>query len=191
MHSSFEFSSYTTKPNERPFAIAYPATTEEVSKIMKVFHERKIPGSARPGGTSLEGRFAPTRGICIDMARMDKILEFRPQGFDIVVLSVLGWEDLDEGAKGYGMFFPPDPGPGAKIGAVVGTGCSGVNAYRYGTMRDWVVTLTVVSANTPLKKRESAIIKVRVYAMGRSMKDEMLTVPFWQEARSGSWTATR
>ncbi|OAP64470.1 glycolate oxidase, subunit GlcD [Fonsecaea erecta] len=152
-HSGSEFSSYTTKPNERPFAIVYPATTEEVSKIMKVCHERKIPVTALSGGTSLEGHFAPTRGgICIDMARMDKILEFRPQDLDIVVQPALGWEDLNEELKGHGMFFPPDPGPGAKIGGMVGTGCSGTNAYRYGTMRDWVVSLTVVLADGTIIK---------------------------------------
>ncbi|KIY02416.1 uncharacterized protein Z520_02554 [Fonsecaea multimorphosa CBS 102226] len=152
-HSGSEFSSYTTKPNERPFAIVYPATTEEVSKIMKVCHERKIPVTALSGGTSLEGHFAPTRGgICIDMARMDKILELRTQDLDIVVQPALGWEDLNEELKGHGMFFPPDPGPGAKIGGMVGTGCSGTNAYRYGTMRDWVVSLTVVLADGTIIK---------------------------------------
>ncbi|KIW70275.1 glycolate oxidase, subunit GlcD [Phialophora macrospora] len=154
-HSGSEWSSYTTKPNERPFAIVYPATTEEVSKVMKVCHERKIPVTALSGGTSLEGHFAPTRGgICIDMARMDKILTFSPQDLDIVVQPALGWEDLNEELKGHGMFFPPDPGPGAKIGGMVGTGCSGTNAYRYGTMRDWVLSLTVVLADgTVIKTR--------------------------------------
>ncbi|KAK5258677.1 D-lactate ferricytochrome c oxidoreductase [Exophiala xenobiotica] len=50
------------------------------------------------------------------------------------------------------MFFPPDPGPGAKIGGMVGTGCSGTNAYRYGTMREWVISLTVVLADGTIIK---------------------------------------
>jgi D-lactate dehydrogenase (cytochrome) len=154
-HSGSEWSSYTTKPEEIPFAIVYPATTEEVSQIMKVCHKRRIPVTALSGGTSLEGHFAPTRGgICIDMGRMDKIVKFDPQDLDIVVQPALGWEDLNEELKQHGMFFPPDPGPGAKIGGMVGTGCSGTNAYRYGTMRDWVVSLTVVLADgTVIKTR--------------------------------------
>lgn len=152
-HSGSEFSSYSTKPDERPFAIVYPATTEQVSKIMKVCHDRKIPVTALSGGTSLEGHFAPTRGgICIDMGRMDRILEFHPQDLDIVVQPALGWEDLNEHLQEHGMFFPPDPGPGAKIGGMVGTGCSGTNAYRYGTMREWVVSLTVVLADGTIIK---------------------------------------
>ncbi|KAJ9616394.1 D-lactate ferricytochrome c oxidoreductase [Cladophialophora chaetospira] len=152
-HSGSEFSSYATKPNERPFAIVYPATTEDVSKVMKVCHDRKLPVTALSGGTSLEGHFAPTRGgICIDMGRMDQILQFSPQDLDITVQPALGWEDLNEELKEHGMFFPPDPGPGAKIGGMVGTGCSGTNAYRYGTMRDWVVSLTVVLADGTIIK---------------------------------------
>ncbi|KAK7897867.1 D-lactate ferricytochrome c oxidoreductase [Exophiala xenobiotica] len=152
-HSGSEWSSYTTKPEERPFAIVYPATTEEVSKIMQVCHKRHIPVTALSGGTSLEGHFAPTRGgICIDMGRMDKILQFHPDDLDIIVQPALGWEDLNEYLHESGMFFPPDPGPGAKIGGMVGTGCSGTNAYRYGTMREWVISLTVVLADGTIIK---------------------------------------
>ena len=154
-HSGSEWSSYTTKEHEVPFCVVYPATTEEVSRIMQVCHRRRIPVTALSGGTSLEGHFAPTRGgICIDMMRMDKILDFHPQDLDIIVQPALGWEDLNEELKEHGMFFPPDPGPGAKIGGMVGTGCSGTNAYRYGTMREWVVSLTVVMADgTVIKTR--------------------------------------
>lgn len=154
-HSGSEWSSYTTKPSEVPFAILYPASTEEVSKIMKVCHKRKIPVTALSGGTSLEGHFAPTRGgVCIDMGRMDKILDFHPKDLDITVQPALGWEDLNEHLAEHNMFFPPDPGPGAKIGGMIGTGCSGTNAFRFGTMREWVVSLTVVLADgTVIKTR--------------------------------------
>jgi len=152
-HSGSEWSSYTTKPSEVPFAIVYPNSTEEVSKIMKVCHKRKIPVTALSGGTSLEGHFAPTRGgICIDMGRMDKILDFHPKDLDIVVQPAIGWEDLNEHLAEHNMFFPPDPGPGAKIGGMIGTGCSGTNAFRFGTMREWVVSLTVVMADGTIVK---------------------------------------
>ena len=152
-HSGSEWSSYTTKPEEVPFAIVYPASTEEVSKIMKVCHKRKVPVTAMSGGTSLEGHFAPTRGgICIDMMRMDKIIDFHPKDLDITVQPALGWEDLNEHLTEHNMFFPPDPGPGAKIGGMIGTGCSGTNAFRYGTMREWVVSLTVVLADGTIIK---------------------------------------
>lgn len=152
-HSGSEWSSYTTKEGERHFMVVYPATTDEVSKIMQICHRRKIPVTALSGGTSLEGHFAPTRGgICVDLARMDQIMQFNPEDLDITVQPALGWEDLNEHLGEHNMFFPPDPGPGAKIGGMVGTGCSGTNAYRYGTMRDWVISLTVVMADGTIIK---------------------------------------
>ncbi len=155
-HSGSDWSSYTTKDNEKPFLIVFPSTTEEVSNIMKICHERKIPITAYSGGTSLEGHFSATRGgICMDFRRMDKILTLHKDDLDVIVQPALGWELLNEELAKDGLFFPPDPGPGAQIGGMVGTGCSGTNAYRYGTMRDWVLSLTVVMADgTIIKTRQ-------------------------------------
>ncbi|KAL2808530.1 hypothetical protein BJX63DRAFT_34324 [Aspergillus granulosus] len=155
-HAGSDWSSYTTKENEKPFLVLYPSTTEEVSRIMKVCHQRRIPVTPYSGGTSLEGHFAPTRGgVCVDFRRMDRILELHKGDLDVVVQPALGWEELNEHLADEGLFFPPDPGPGAMIGGMVGTGCSGTNAYRYGTMREWVLSLTVVLADgTIIKTRQ-------------------------------------
>lgn len=156
MHSGSDWSSYNTKPNERPFLVVQPSTTEEVSKIMKICHDRKIPVTAYSGGTSLEGHYSATRGgICIDFARMNKILKLHKDDLDVIVQPAVGWELLNEELAKDGLFFPPDPGPGAQIGGMVGTGCSGTNSYRYGTMREWVLSLTVVLADgTVIKTRQ-------------------------------------
>ena len=155
-HSGSDWSSYTTKEDEKPFLIVFPSSTEEVSEIVKICHERKIPVTAYSGGTSLEGHFSATRGgICMDFSRMDKILKLNKEDLDVIVQPALGWELLNEELGRDGLFFPPDPGPGARIGGMVGTGCSGTNAYRYGTMRDWVLSLTVVLADgTVVKTRQ-------------------------------------
>ena len=155
-HSGSEWSSYTTKDTERPFLIVYPSTTDEVSKVAKICHDRKIPITGYSGGTSLEGHYSATRnGICVDFGRMDKILELHKDDLDVIVQPGLGWELLNEELAKEGLFFPPDPGPGAMIGGMVGTGCSGTNAYHYGTMREWVVSLTVVLADgTVIKTRQ-------------------------------------
>lgn len=136
--------------------IVFPSSTEEVSRIVKICHERLIPITAYSGGTSLEGHFSATRGgICIDFARMDKILTLHKEDLDVIVQPGLGWEVLNEELAKEGLFFPPDPGPGARIGGMVGTGCSGTNAYRYGTMKEWVLGLTVVMADgTTVKTRQ-------------------------------------
>ncbi|KAL9048543.1 MAG: hypothetical protein Q9162_007672 [Coniocarpon cinnabarinum] len=152
-HAGSAWSSYSHTPNDRPFCIVKPGSTEDVSKIMNVCHSRQIPVVPYSGGTSLEGHFASLhRGICIDFSRMDQILAVHADDLDCTVQPAVGWETLNEELAKEGLFFPPDPGPGAMIGGMVGTGCSGTNAYRYGTMRDWVVNLTVVMADGTIVK---------------------------------------
>ncbi|PWW76483.1 FAD-binding domain-containing protein [Tuber magnatum] len=154
-HSASEWSSHHGG-TKTPFLIVYPSTTEEVSGIAKICHQRRIPMTAFSGGTSLEGHFTPTRGgVCVDFSRMDKILRLHKEDLDVVVQPAVGWEQLNDVLAEDGLFFPPDPGPGAQIGGMVGTGCSGTNAARYGTMREWVLSLTVVLADgTVIKTRQ-------------------------------------
>ncbi|OMP86273.1 D-lactate dehydrogenase [cytochrome], mitochondrial [Diplodia seriata] len=107
------------------------------------------------GGSSLEANFAaPFGGVSIDFAHMDRIIELHADDMDVVVQPAVPWMELNEKIKGSGLFFPVDPGPSAKIGGMVGTSCSGTNAVRYGTMKEWVVNLTVVLA-------DGSVIKTR------------------------------
>lgn len=100
------------------------------------------------GGSSLEANFsAPYGGMTIDFSLMSEILELHEDDMDVVVQPSIQWMDLNEKIKDSGLFFPVDPGPSAMIGGMVGTNCSGTNAVRYGTMKDWVVNLTVVLAD--------------------------------------------
>jgi len=155
-HATSEWSSHQSDPSQKPFCVVYPSTTEQVSRLMKICHLRRIPVVGYSGGTSLEGHYTPTRGgICVDFSRMGKILALHKEDLDVVVQPGLGWEDLNEKLAEHNLFFPPDPGPGAQIGGMIGTGCSGTNAYRYGTMREWVLSLTVVLADgTVIKTRQ-------------------------------------
>ncbi|EKG13424.1 FAD-linked oxidase [Macrophomina phaseolina MS6] len=107
------------------------------------------------GGSSLEANFAaPFGGMSIDFAHMDAILALHADDMDVVVQPAVPWMELNERIKDSGLFFPVDPGPSAKIGGMVGTSCSGTNAVRYGTMKEWVVNLTVVLA-------DGSVIKTR------------------------------
>ncbi|KAI9734398.1 MAG: D-lactate ferricytochrome c oxidoreductase [Cirrosporium novae-zelandiae] len=155
-HSGSSWSSYQVKEEEKPFCVVFPTTTDHVSQIMKVCHSRRIPITSYSGGTSLEGHYATTKGgICIDFAHMNQILTLHKDDLDVVVQPGVGWEHLNDELEKDGLLFPPDPGPGAMIGGMVGTGCSGTNAYHYGTMREWVTSLTVVLADgTIIKTRQ-------------------------------------
>ncbi|EPE24293.1 FAD-linked oxidase, C-terminal [Glarea lozoyensis ATCC 20868] len=152
-HGYSEWSS--TNIESLPVAVAYPKNTKEVSEIAKVCCKYKVPIIPFSGGTSLEGNFsAPYGGVSVDFAYMDQIVQFHEEDMDIVVQPSVSWMDLnDELAKRKsGLFFPVDPGPSAKIGGMVGTNCSGTNAVRYGTMKDWVINLTVVLADGTIIK---------------------------------------
>lgn len=157
-HSGSDFQSYawTEETAEPGQVVVYPATTEEVSDVVKVCHRRRIPITPYSGGTSIEGQYIPHMGgVCVDFGRMDRILELNPVDLDCTVQPGIGWQDLNKELETQNLFFPPDPGPGAMIGGMVGTGCSGTNAAAYGTMKDWVLSLTVVLADgTVIKTRQ-------------------------------------
>ncbi|KAF4549291.1 FAD linked oxidase-like protein [Elsinoe fawcettii] len=143
----------TVNVDALPIAIAYPESTEDVSKLAKVCSKYKIPMVPFSGGTSLEANFsAPYGGVCIDFAHMDRIIAMHEDDLDCVVQPAIRWMDLNEKIKDTGLFFPVDPGPSAMIGGMVGTSCSGTNAVRYGTMKDNVVNLTVVLADGKIIK---------------------------------------
>lgn len=152
-HSDSWFSTDHPLPDEEPTAIVFPTSTEEVSKVLRLCHENRIPIVPFTGGTSLEGHFINTKkGITIDLSKMDQIIELHKDDLDIVVQPGVGWEDLRTYLDNYGLLFGPDPGPGACIGGMAATSCSGTNAARYGTMKENVINLTVVLADGTIVK---------------------------------------
>ena len=147
-HASSEHASHLPNPAHVPSMVVFPGSTEDVSGVMKICHRRRIPVIAYGGGTSIEGHYTDTRGgLCMDFGRMDQIIKLLKEDLDVVVQPAIGCETLNEQLAQDNLFLPPDPRPGAMIGGMVGTGCSGTNAYRYGTMKDWVLGLTVVLAD--------------------------------------------
>ncbi|KAG5802906.1 hypothetical protein H9Q74_012887 [Fusarium xylarioides] len=153
---SHGYSDWSTINIDRlPVAVTFPRTTEEAATIAKICHERRVPMIPYSGGSSVEGHFsAPFGGVSVDFVNMNQILEVHSDDLNVVVQPSVPWMDLNEKIKDTGLFFPIDPGPSAQIGGMVGTNCSGTNAVKYGTMRDWVVNLTVVlSDGTILKTR--------------------------------------
>jgi len=151
MHGYSEWSSINI--DQLPVAVAYPKSTEEVSQIAKICHKYRVPMIPYSGGSSLEANFsAPYGGMSIDFTFMDQIVSLHADDMDVVVQPSVPWMSLNEQIKESGLFFPVDPGPSARIGGMVGTSCSGTNAVRYGTMKDWVINLTVVLADGTIIK---------------------------------------
>ncbi|CAI6084264.1 unnamed protein product [Clonostachys chloroleuca] len=140
---------------ERPFAVVMPTTTEEVSTIAKICTKYKVPMIPFGAGSSVEGHFtAPFTGLSIDLSKLNKIVSLNADDMDVVVQPGVNWVNLNDQIKESGLFLPLDPSPTAHIGGMVATNCSGTNAMRYGTMKDWVVNVTVVLA-------DGSVIKTR------------------------------
>lgn len=146
-----EASGYATPSN--PQVVVFPETTQHVSDIMKIASKRKIPVVPYAAGTSLEGHTVAVKGgICIDMKNMCEILAVNVDDMDCVVQPGVQWMELNDHCKPFNMFLGVDPAPGACIGGMCGTCCSGTNAVRYGTMKDQVLNLTVVLADGSVVK---------------------------------------
>lgn len=155
-HSDTYWNTHHATADQKPFAVVYPRSTEQVSQIMKLCSKYRVPVVPFSGGTSLEGHFIPTRGgICLDFSNMNQILELHEKDLDVVVQPGVPWEDLGDYLSEKNLMFGCDPGPTAQIGGMVATLCSGTNAARYGTMKDNVLSLTVVLADgTIIKTRK-------------------------------------
>ncbi|XP_075502189.1 D-lactate dehydrogenase [cytochrome], mitochondrial [Primulina tabacum] len=139
-----------------PDVVVFPRSEEEVSKILKSCNKHKVPIVPYGGATSIEGHtLSPNGGVCIDMSLMKRVKTLNVKDMDVVVEPGIGWMELNEHLEPYGLFFPLDPGPGATIGGMCATRCSGSLAVRYGTMRDNVINLKVVLANGDIVKTGS------------------------------------
>ncbi|CAL9135582.1 unnamed protein product [Musa textilis] len=139
-----------------PDVIVFPRSQDDVQKIVIACNKYKVPIVPYGGATSLEGQtLAPHGGVCIDMSLMKKIKSLNVDDLDIVVEPGIGWIELNEYLKPYGLFFPLDPGPGATVGGMCATCCSGSLAVRYGTMRENVINLQAVLANGEVVKTGS------------------------------------
>ena len=129
-------------------AVVFPETNEEVSTILKLCNEKKIPVVPFGTGTSLEGNVVGNEdGITISLEKMNKILSLNAEDFDCRVQANVTREQLNEHLREDGIFFPIDPGANAAIGGMAATSASGTMAVKYGTMKTVITGLTIVLPN--------------------------------------------
>ena len=129
-------------------AVVFPETNEEVSKILRLCNEYKIPVVPFGTGTSLEGNVVGNeKGITICLEKMNKVLSVNVEDFDCRVQACVTKEQLNDYLREDGVFFPIDPGANAAIGGMASTSASGTMAVKYGTMKTVISGLTVVLPN--------------------------------------------
>ncbi|UCG68744.1 MAG: FAD-binding protein, partial [Thermoplasmata archaeon] len=132
-----------------PDVIVFPNSSQEVSKIMALANENKIPVTPRGSGTSVTGAVLPLfGGIVLDFGKMNRIKEIKLEDRYIVVEPGVICQDLNK-ALSPSHFFPPDPGSSSicTVAGMVSTNASGVRAIKYGTTKDYVLGLEVVLAD--------------------------------------------
>ena len=135
-------------PTTPPEVVVFCESTDEVATVVRLANEHAVPVIAYGTGSSLEGHLLAVQGgVSIDVSALTAIVRLNPEDLTVTVQAGVTREQLNREIRDTGLFFPIDPGANASLGGMAATRASGTNAVRYGTMRENVLGLTVVTAS--------------------------------------------
>lgn len=144
------YSKDASEHKHRPEAAVWATTTEQISEILKLANQEKLPVTARGAGTSLAGLAVPQKGgLILDLGRMNKIIKISIEDRLAMVQPGVVYAKLEQTLKPHGFFFPPDPASGtvSTLGGNVACNAGGIKGAKYGTTKDYVLGLEVVLAD--------------------------------------------
>ena len=140
----------TTSWIHEPDVVVFPATTKEISAIMKIANAEKIPVTPRGGGTNVSGGSVPIEGgIVLCLTKMNKILKIDKENLTATVEPGVVLMDLTMALAREGLFFPPDPQSflGATLGGIISENAGGPACVKYGVTKQYILGVEVVLAN--------------------------------------------
>jgi glycolate oxidase len=156
------YSKDASEHRHRPDAAVWPATAEEISAILKLANKDRFPVVPRGAGTSLAGLAVPEKGgVILDLVRMNKIISVSVTDRLAIVQPGVVYADLERALAPHDFFFPPDPASGtvATLGGNVATNAGGIKGAKYGTTKDYVLSLQVVLPDGRIMRTGSKCMK--------------------------------
>ncbi|MEW6412434.1 MAG: FAD-binding oxidoreductase [Candidatus Zixiibacteriota bacterium] len=146
-----------------PMAIVWALNAEEISQVVKLCADFRVPVTTRGAGSALEGSTIPSaNGIVLDLSHMTEILEFWPDDLQVKVQPGIIYDHLNEHLKREGLFFPPSPGGSgdiATVGGMIATNASGIYSVKYGGTREYVLELEIITGTGEIMKIGNRAVK--------------------------------
>lgn len=158
----YAFGGTMIEPEWIPDLILIPQNREQIANIIKLANDNKIPVTPRGSGTSLSAAcLSPYGGIILDLSSMKEIINIDIENNLVEVEPGVICDDLNEELKPFGYFFPPDPGSSsvATIGGMVASNAGGVQAFKYGVTKNYVLYVEVVFPNGKIMKLGTEVLK--------------------------------
>ncbi|MFX1478289.1 MAG: FAD-linked oxidase C-terminal domain-containing protein [Promethearchaeota archaeon] len=158
----YAFGGYIFNKNWIPDLILIPQTTVQISEILKLANKSKIPVTPRGSGTSLSsGSLTPYGGIVLDLSQMNKIMNIDIINNVVEVEPGVICDDLNQLLRPKGYFFPPDPGSSSvcTIGGMVASNAGGIQAFKYGVTKNYVLYLEVVLSSGKIMNLGTKVLK--------------------------------